>query len=338
MPLQAGIDRVNYLAHGQLIRDPESLIRGSWMPEVRKWLRWARPGKVERALRSSVVHSPNYFLPPQAETGIITVHDLSVFRYPDTHPLERISEFEQLFTKSLARARHIITDSETVRREVIEDFGVAEQMITAVPLGIDASFRPCSPNELRSVNSWGLIPGNYALCVSTLEPRKKITELLSAWRNLSASLRDSYPLVLAGGKGWLNEDLHEQINVGVSQGWLKHLGFVAEPALPTLYSGAALFVYPSVYEGFGLPPLEAMACGVPTIVANSSCFPEVTKGAAMLVQPEDVDAFTRAIELALEDRAWRAQAISAGIQVAHGYTWANCVAQTTAVYGRSFTE
>lgn len=112
------------------------------------------------------------------------------------------------------------------------------------------------------------------------------------------------------------------------------LGFVPEEHLPALYSGAALFVYPSVYEGFGLPPLEAMATGVPVVVASGSCLREVTRGAAMLAEPDDVTGFTRAIQEALEDETWREEAISAGIQVAAGYTWANCIDKTVDVYQR----
>ena len=119
---------------------------------------------------------------------------------------------------------------------------------------------------------------------------------------------------------------------GGREGWVRYLGFVPDADLPLLYAGAALFVYPSVYEGFGLPPVEAMASGVPVVVANASCLPEVTGGAAMLVAPEDVDDFARRLEQALVDDAWRAQARADGLRVAARYSWDRCARETVEVY------
>ncbi|WP_246444477.1 glycosyltransferase [Sphingomonas sediminicola] len=149
----------------------------------------------------------------------------------------------------------------------------------------------------------------------------------------SASSRArSDPLAIAGASGWKNETLHDEIREGTREGWVIPLGFVPDEDLPALYSGSTLFVFPSIYEGFGLPPLEAMASGVPTMVASSSCLEEVTKGAAMLCQPDDIDAFADDIARALEDEPWRQRAISAGIQVVKDYTWERCVDETVGVY------
>jgi alpha-1,3-rhamnosyl/mannosyltransferase len=334
LPSNTQIRSIGYYASGRLISDPEVLVRGEPVYPGR-WLRKAaRSWSARRRLGSTVVHGPNYFLPAGATTGIITVHDLSVFRFPETHPLERIRQFERLFLDSLTRAAHVITDSNTVRREVIDTFGINPAQISAVSLGVSEKFHPRDRSKLAGgvLAGWGLRPGGYGLCISHVEPRKKVPELLRAWRSLPRSLRDHTPLVLAGGAGWMNEAIHVQLKTAIDEGWLLHLGHVAEAELPTLYAGAALFVYPSSYEGFGLPPIEAMASGIPVIVSNRSCLPEVCGSAALLVDPDDDNEFSTSIERSLEDEAWRAEAIRRGLDRAAYFTWNRCIEDTVYVY------
>ena len=326
------IEKVRFFSNGSFVEDPGNFIKS------RRWPRRRLPSLVRRhlvrsRLGSSLVHGTNYFLPRDAETGIITVHDLSVFRFPETHPPDRREAFEREFERSLGRARHVIADSETVRREIIETFHIPEDQVSAIPLGVDARFHPRPDVELRrELAQFGLEPGSYALCVSTLEPRKKIAELIRAWSRLAASDRAATPLVLAGAKGWLNEALHDDIRNAASQGWLKHLGFVPDSALAALYAGARLFLYPSIYEGFGLPPLEAMASGTPVLVANRSCLPEVCGDAAAYVDPNDLQAFTAAIAKAVADSGWRESAREKGLRRAAQFTWDTCVARTAQLY------
>lgn len=327
---QNGINSVAFFGRGQLLNDPAALLLGGPVePKRGRWRRWWD----QRTARSSVIHGPNYFLPEFAETGIITVHDLSVFRYPEMHPVDRVAAFEREFLGSMKRASHIITDTDTVRGELIETFSISPEQVTAVPLGVDPSFRPRSAEELApALNQWGLRNKGYGLCVSTLEPRKKISELLSAWRVLPMSVRETYPLVLCGGAGWRNENLHDQVSAGVAEGWLRYLGFVEESLLPSLYAGAALFVYPSIYEGFGLPPLEAMASGVPIVTSHHSCLPEVCGDAARHVDPDDADRFVDVIEQCLADINWQGQAIERGLARARQYSWGRCVDETVEIY------
>jgi glycosyltransferase involved in cell wall biosynthesis len=333
IPDQPEIDAVHYFANGRLVRDPKLLLDGGASRRGNRLRRWIDRQRSTRLLERTLVHGPNYFLPPNAETGIITVHDLSVFRHPETHPPERRKAFERKFHDSLNRALHVITDTETVRRELLGDFAIPEQKVSAIPLGVDPRYRPIPEDRLRrQLAPFGLEPSRYALCVSTLEPRKKIAELLDAWRALPATLRDSTPLVLAGAEGWLNQGLHEQIRDAAASGWLKHVGFVPEESLPALYAGAALFLYPSLYEGFGLPPLEAMASGAPVVVANRSCLPEVCGDAAAYVDPDDLPAFTGAIAEALENHSWQARAREKGLERAARFTWESCAARTAEVY------
>jgi glycosyltransferase involved in cell wall biosynthesis len=336
VPLEPSVDRLDYFANGRLIADPRPLLGGEPGRNVVRLPRSLRAWSIRRRLRSSIVHGPNYFLPPQADSGIITLHDLSVFRYPETHPQDRIKDFERQFERSVDRATHVITDSETVRQEVLREFGIDQRNITAIPLGAGPQFHARSTTELDAhLKPLGLVPGGYALCVSTLEPRKKIAELIGAWRALPDPLRGSNPLVLAGAKGWLNDSLHDAVSDGVAAGWLKHLGFVAERSLPALYAGASLFLYPSIYEGFGLPPLEGMASGVPVLVSDKSCAAEVCGDAAAYADPDDIDNFRSAIIQALTDSQWRAEARSKGLERASAFSWEKCIAETVAVYARA---
>lgn len=327
-----GLD-VRYFGRGRIIDEPRRLLEDKRLPRRLRMFRPFYDLQLRRMLRSSLVHGPNYFLPPSTDEGIVTIHDLSVFRFPETHPAARVRAFERLFSHSLERASHIITDTETIRQELIETFSVRPETVTAVALGVSDRFRPLSDEAgLVAVRGWGLGPRGYGLCISTLEPRKKILELLAAWRRLPDVLRKEFPLVLAGGSGWENEAIHNAIETGVAEGWLKHLGFVEEAMLPALYAGAALFVYPSSYEGFGLPPLEAMASGVPVVVSNRSCLPEVCGAAARYIDPDDGDDFASALRDSLEDTTWRSRAARMGLERASEFSWDRCVNETLAVY------
>jgi len=330
---EPGIDRVRYFANGRFVDDPRALLDGRVARRRVRLPRSLRRRLIQNRLRSGLIHGPNYFLPVDAETGIITVHDLSVLRYPETHPADRVRMFEREFQSSLARAAHVITDTETVRREVIEDLGVPERMVTAIALGVGNEYRPRPADELEpQLATLGLKPGGYALCVSTLEPRKKIAELLRAWRELPTDLRNPTPLVLVGPKGWLNDRLHDEISKAIDAGWLKHLAFVPEPDLLALYAGATLFIYPSTYEGFGLPPVEAMASGVPVLVAKRSCLREVCGDAAGYVDPDDPGGFSESIAGALADSGWRTRAREKGLKRAAQFRWEDCARETVGLY------
>jgi glycosyltransferase involved in cell wall biosynthesis len=336
LPKRAEISSVRYYARNRLIDDPQRFLRGESVYPGRGLRRAGRAWVARQALRSSVVHAPNYFLPRKVETGVITVHDLSVFRYPETHPPERVGQFERLFADSLCRASQIITDTETVRHELIDMFAVKPEKVTAVPLAVSERFKPVDQSKLLPhLSKWNLRPGGYGLCISALEPRKKVPELLAAWRRLPIDLRDAFPLVLAGGSGWMNEHLQEELAAAEFEGWLRRLGYVAEVELPHLYAGAALFVYPSIYEGFGLPPIEAMASGVPVIVSNRSCLPEICGDAARYVEPDDDNGFLIAIEESLRNGDWRSVTINRGLERAAGFTWDRCIGATVGVYSRA---
>lgn len=326
------VTKLNCYARGRLVGDPAPLLKGELPPRSRLFK--GIQGRLDRrAIRASLFHGPNYFLPSFVERGVITVHDLSVFKYPETHPVERVKHFERDFASALGRAQHIVTDTETIRKELLTEFGLPPERVSAVHLGVDSAFGPRLHSEVaKTLDSRGLSYAGYGLCVSTLEPRKKISELIAAWRRLPGSLRSRFPLALAGGAGWQNEGLHAEIAQGAAEGWLRPLGFVAENELPHLYAGASLFVYPSTYEGFGLPPLEAMASGIPVLVAARSCLPEVCGPAALYVDPDDDQSFPLVLQRALEDEAWRSRSVKVGLARALTFTWERCVQNTVAAY------
>ncbi|MDP9422829.1 MAG: glycosyltransferase family 4 protein [Pseudomonadota bacterium] len=321
----------------RIIRDPPALLRSKDpMPWWQRWNKIARWREI-RSLSEGLVHGANYFLPPFAKKGVITVHDLSVFRYPETHPAERHKQFERKFHSSLSRATRIITDTATVRDELINDFGLPPERVDVVHLGVDDRFGAIDEATVQAALGPQLRAKQYGLCVSTLEPRKKIAELLAAWRRLPPPLRLRFPMVLAGSPGWLTESLHEQIREYSREGWLTYLGYVDEAALPALYAGAALFVYPSAYEGFGLPPLEAMASGTPTIVSSRSCLPEICGDAAGYIDPDNPDEFVEAIVKGLTDEIWQTEARRRGLDRASQFGWDRCVEDTLDVYRKAMS-
>ena len=224
------LDSMRFFLAGRWVSNPTDLLKlhvseghapkrkRQFLKVPKNWRRW----RMRCEMRGHVFHSPNYFLPDSVESGVVTVHDLSVFKYPETHPVTRIKDFEQGFASTLARAAHLITDSEAIRREVIEYFGWSPERITAIGLGVRREFRAQDRSEVETyLRELGLAAGGYALCVSTLEPRKRIDRLLTAYLDLAPALRARYPLVLAGSSGWLSETLQEQIRRGEQEGWLR---------------------------------------------------------------------------------------------------------------------
>ncbi|CCG42125.1 glycosyltransferase family 4 protein [Magnetospirillum molischianum] len=337
LPSTAGIGEVRYYRNGRWIADPATLLTDS-VPRRRSRLvlpkpAWVRRWALRRACRGLLFHGTNYFLPDCTDIGVITVHDLSVFKFPETHPVERIRQFEANFNRSVRKAAHVITDSEATRGEVIDFLACSPSFVTAVPLGVESRFAPQTQRELDPLlRSFGLAYRRYSLCVSTLEPRKRIGHLIEAYRQLPEALRRSVPLVLVGGGGWCNDGLKLEIQRGQSEGWLLSLGFLPDTQLPGLYAGASLFVYPSLYEGFGLPVLEAMASGVPVVTSDRTSLPEVTGGAAALIDPDDVMGLKEAIHRGLEDEAWRHHASTVGLATARHFDWNRCAENTVVVY------
>ena len=281
-------------------------------------------------------HDPNFLAYRFSGPTVITVHDLSWIRHPETHPKERIAAMERYFPRSLERASRILTDCDFVKQELIEVFGVAPARIHPVLLGVAAEFSPrpavaCA----EALAAHGLEFGHYFLSVGTLEPRKNITSLIDAFSMLPEDLQRRYPLALVGMRGWLTSGIEARIRPLVDKGVVKPLGYVADEQMPMLYSGAAAFVFPSLYEGFGLPPLEAMACGTPVLASNRSSLPEVVGDAGVSLDPLDCEAWAQAMRRVIEDGDFAADLAARGVARAQGFTWRRTAEETLAVYRRA---
>jgi len=288
-----------------------------------------------KTMTDALYHEPNYILKPFAGVAISTVHDLSHIHYPQYHPKERVAFLEKNLRLTLDNAAHILTDSEFVRNELITLMNVPPERVTAVLLGVDAEFHPRTQAQVAEVLAeHQLHYGQYLLSVATLEPRKNIAQLLDAYLLLDESIRRAYPLVLVGGDGWRNDELKQRITDLVAKGEVKHLGYIADEQLPLLFAAARGFVFVPFYEGFGLPPLEAMASGVPVLASNVSSIPEVVGDTGILVDPNALTQMTQGMAQLLTDENWRTSAIERGLARAKTFTWQRCVQQTLAIYQR----
>lgn len=239
---------------------------------------------------------------------------------------------------ALRRGDAFITDSQYNRQEMASYFSISPEKIHAVPLAASEEFRPRAPETLVTpLERYGLQPGQYSLYVGTIEPRKNLMNLLAAYKALPQQVRQRWPLVLAGYAGWRSEDIHRSIEKATREGWARYLGFVDAIDLPLLFAGARLFCFPSLYEGFGLPVLEAMKSGVPVVCSNSSSLPEVAGDATLMSDPQDIDQLNFLIHKGLEDETWRSKAVMAGMHRAQTFSWRSCAVETQQVY-RSVME
>lgn len=284
----------------------------------------------------SLYHEPAYLALRYRGPTVVTVHDISWIRYPETHPRERVREMNRVMPAVLRRADHVVVDSEFVRREVIEHYGLAPERVTTILLGVASEFRPVAASG-PVLAQYGLQAGRYILAVGTLEPRKNLSTVIAAFSRLPDSVRRQTPLVIVGMHGWGMEKFSAGLQQMIARGEVVLTGYVAQEELPALYSGARMFVYPSIYEGFGLPPLEAMACGTPVIVSNRASLPEVVGDAGLLVEALDDEAIRRHMQSLLEDDALHARLARAGQERAAAFTWRRFALQTLDVYRKVLT-
>lgn len=270
---------------------------------------------------------PNHSI--KADKIVATVHDFSWEIYPEFQPAERVKYFQKYFYSSILKCDHIITGSHFTKREIIERVGVSPDKITVIYHGVDH-------NVFYPRESITKSPQKYILAVGSIEPRKNLKNLLSAYAMLDKEFKNEYHLTLVGASGWNNNDIvHEMKSLGQ---WVKYSGYVRDDELALLYSNASLFIYPSVYEGFGIPPLEAMACGAPVIASNASTLPEVCADAAYYVDPLDTKAIKEGILKVLRDEALQKALIAKGLVRAKEFSWEKSALEHQEVFNKVLAQ
>ncbi len=286
--------------------------------------------------KADVVHSPSFIMPylRGAARHVLTVHDMTSFSHPHCHiALRRSWLYRRMVLASLRRADAVVVPSRATRQAILEFLPdlQPDRIHVTVP-GIGEEFRLCDPASVREVVARLKLPQPYILYVGTLEPRKNIPALVESYRRLVEAGAIKEHLVLAGKLGWGYEALLKQIQVPDLRGKVHLAGYVDQKDLPAVYAGARLFVYPSLHEGFGFPPLEAMACGVPVISTRSSSLAENLERAAELVVPDDIAGLADAMQRLLTDDTLRAKRQGQGLELARQYRWEQTARETVKSY------
>jgi len=300
--------------------------------QARRWLEQKRFDQ-GNAQAFDLYHEPSLW--PLAFDGptLITLHDLTHVHYPQTQPLARLREIERRLAQGMDQAQLILTDSQYIADEAQQHFGLPAERFVVAPLGVATRFHPRAPETIDEVlKAHAVEAGEYFLCVGTLEPRKNLTLALQAHALLPDSLRQRCPLLIAGMAGWQREQLGDELPKALASGHVCLLGYLPDEQLAQLLSGARALIFPSLYEGFGLPVLEAMASGTPVIVSDRSAMPEVAGAAGNYIEPEDVvglrDAMVRLVD---DPQHWRA-CREAGLQQAGLFSWERCAKVTASAY------
>ena len=302
--------------------------------------RWAR-GLLDRhrentffGRRYDLYHEPNFIPEPSDCRTLATLHDLSALLHPEWHPAERNAWYQEHFERALRQCQHFLAVSEFTRRQVIQHLGVAPDRVTCIHNGYRADCRPLpAAGVARRLRQLGL-PQKYLLFVGTVEPRKNVLRLLHAYCGLPASVRDDWPLFLAGPWGWNAAPIAEYYESTARQRGVRHLGYVSDEDLVVLYNGARALAYPSLYEGFGLPVAEMMACGGAVIASSADALREVAGDRAHLVDPEDTDGLRDALLRVVTDDDWQRVLRAGTVERAALFTWDNAARATLQVYRR----
>ena len=328
---------------------------------MRVWQRFQIPLPVELIVgKIDLFHSPDFTLPPTLPgvPTLLTVHDLSFVRDPDSAWPSLRAFLNKAVPRSVKRATHVLADSLTTKNDLIELFGTPAGKITVLYSGVESRFAPVRDRvEIDRVCAKYQLPRPFILSVGTLQPRKNYARLIQAFAQL---INEPHPsttrrahrerneveskdaphsaqdaelhLVITGGKGWMYESIFEQVKSLGLENRVHFPGFVDDADLPALYSAADLFAYVSLYEGFGLPLLEAMACGTPVVTSNVSSLPEVVGDVGLQVDPRDVDAITRALRTMIDDADLRSRTIAAGRDRARMFTWEKAARELLEIY------
>jgi len=299
------------------------------------WQRLKLPAPVEWITgRLDLFHSPDFTLPPvrRAATAL-TVHDLSFMRYPECSSPALWEYLMDAVPRSAARADIILADSECTRRDIVELLRIPEDRVYVIYAGVEPRFTPNLDEaaERAALSRYGLRKP-FILGLGTLQPRKNFARLIRAYHLARQRHHLDHQLVIGGGPGWLYEDIYDTIHALALENEVRLIGFVDDADLPALYRAAAVFAFPSLYEGFGIPVLEAMGCGAPVVASATSSLPEVAGDAALMVDPFDIEALAEALGRLINDAALRDDLRHKGFQRAERFTWQRSARELLTIY------
>lgn len=305
-----------------------------WLARI--WYRAYLPIPVEVFTgRVDLYHATDFVLPPtcSATRTVLTVHDLSFVRVPETTSPRLKAYLDVAVPKSVKRADYVLADSQATKDDLVDLYQISPDKISVLLSGVDRRFVRVNDRSsvLTTRNRYHFGSRPYIFSIGTVQPRKNYGRLIQALGAIRAEGYD-IDLVIAGGRGWLEDPIYETISKLKMDEHVHFIGFASEEDLPLLYSGAECVVFPSLYEGFGLPVLEGMACGTPVITSNISSLPEVAGDAALLVNPYDTDAITDAIRQILSDQTLRMTLIQKGYNRAKQFSWEAAAEKLKQIY------
>jgi glycosyltransferase involved in cell wall biosynthesis len=281
---------------------------------------------------TEVFHATDHLLPRLSHTrSVFTLHDLTALIFPATHTQLNRRFLQLMLPHFLRDADLVIADSASTQRDALRLYRLPPERVRVVHLGVDPRFQPAGPAVQAQVRARYRLPDRFILSVGTLEPRKNLMTLLEAYQALRAPCPD-VQLVIAGGRGWHSDPFFNRLRALGLEDCVQLVGRVPDEDLPALYSLAEVFAFPSLYEGFGLPVLEAMACGAPVVCSNTSSLPEVAGEAAIQIAPTEVREWTQALERISHDAGLRASLRERGLKQATRFTWEATARQTYAIY------
>lgn len=332
------------------LREPPGNGNGSWLVNLKGL---ARKGTLPRRIAkkalqwaymaANLVHprswdcyfEPNFVLLPslKADHAVITIHDFSCFQYPQWHPVERVRYMEKHFWNSVEKATRLITVSNAIKDEAVSRYGLDPAKIAVIPNGVDHSFYYPRPEaEIADLRIRYGLPEEFLLYVGAVEPRKNLYNLVLAHARLPENLRRRFPLFIIGSQGWHNEETLNLIRQ--QKNYVRILGYAPQPDLPVFYSAASFFAYPSWYEGFGLPVLEAMACGCAVLTSDAPALCELCGDAGVCSHPGDIETMTESLRKLMEDETARSKYQKAAIARAARFSWDQAAANHMRLFGK----
>ena len=329
--LRSDLHTIQSASHTRKADLVKSFVPGAY--RIRRALMQRQFSTICSSERPDLYHEPSLWPLEFSGSGVMTLHDLTHVHFPETQPRQRILEINRRCQAGLAAAGAVLVDSEFIAREVADYYQVSRSKIIVAPLGVAERFRPRTEAEIGSqLANLGLAYRGYILSVGTLEPRKNLTYTLEAHRLLPKEVRCEFPLVVVGMHGWHKGSYSDELQLGLAEGSVKLLGYLNDDSLAAVVAGAKLSVYPSLYEGFGLPVLEAMASATPVMVSDRASLPEVAGSAGCYVPLDDANAYAEKIRELLENNGLCENYQQLGLNQAAQFSWRCCAEQTLSAY------